>query len=247
MAKTAARKDWNEDDHPRDPDGRFSGGGGGDGDGGGSSEKPSLGDNGDKSGPDAVDVVSSPKWSEKEQQTLVSWAEDGVDALPHIGDELDSMFEKSSLSQDTVLWRGLTAGDDERSQALIANPEEYVGKDLPHPTVTATSTKRNVAKDVVDPFGSGDESQGVYLKMSVSSGTPAIHVLLPGTEVDHANEVILQSGSFHADSYDAKSRTLTGHWVPKKGKSAKEVIMPLPKPHKGESKDDFISRCMHEA
>src|SRR5215471_15542155 len=131
---TAARRDWNEDDHPRDPDGRFSGGG--DGDGG---EKPSLGDNGDKSGPDAVDVVSSPKWSEKEQQTLVTWAEDGVDALPHIGDELDSMFEKSSLSQDTVLWRGLTAGDDERSQALIANPENYVGKDLPHPTVTATS------------------------------------------------------------------------------------------------------------
>jgi hypothetical protein len=190
-------KDWNEEDHPREPagsagGGQFTSGGGG---GGGESAEAS-------SDPAAQQYGLS----KAEHAAIGNYINDSTDLNKYLrsgkgGDEefdamakaLTSAIDKRELTADAVLWRGISECKIARdlTKAATKDPKSLIGKEVPLGGFQSTTYDENVALE----FVSGGYSNPVVLQISVAKGAHALDMVPFADNFAKQSEFLLKEGS----------------------------------------------------
>ena len=202
------------DDEARDDHGRWTAGG---------ESSTVLYDTSNKMRDPETLVTKSSDFSEDEKSALETYKEEPGALSGGEKSDIRTAFAKSKLNADTTLWRGVAPNpDDPRVTELIANADKLVGKDLSHPSFVSTTTSIGVAMDFASEGGMGGGTHlggktspvdGLILKISAQKGQSAISMQLGEKWSGWSQaEVLLPRGKLHVDSYDPRSKILSGTW-----------------------------------
>ena len=176
-------REFNEEDHPRDEDGKFTFGGGGgsdssSGDAGG--DKPSTGD---KPSPSAQWTKTEGGLSERAKEAIIEYTDLGEywnkslrhgekldsEVAKHVR-ELDKTINNSKVTRNVVVFRGVGGGKN--SKVSAASFRKAIGKTIVLKGYTSTSKDEESAK----VFG------GTLLVFAVPKGSKALDLTKFGGE-----------------------------------------------------------------
>lgn len=199
------------DDEPRDDSGKWTDGGGGDGGGSGGSgggSKPTAAEasalhhyqgtyhtaggevNGYMCHPAELDAAAQKNPALRKL----------IDSYKKEANAINDTLAKSTLKQDSVLWRvlGQTYG-----KKLLRDGPKLVGKDLPAAGFQSTSKAKE--------FDKVADKMPVRLKITAPKGTHALDIdNLEGFNKNYQKEILLGEGHYHVDNFVKEKGTAQG-------------------------------------
>jgi hypothetical protein len=178
-------KDWNEEDHPRDEDGKFGEGGGG---GSSPAASPNSGTVSVQAPDENATQVSVPIATAERANALRYWQGDGykeTNSALRLGrttseasDQLAKMTAAGKLEQDVTLWRSIRLDPTQVGQILGGeHPVFQVGQTIGDKGFFSTSKSFDDAARVLYANVSGSSSENsVIFKVDAPAGTSALDV-----------------------------------------------------------------------